>query len=149
MRGALVVIGLLLGGSLALLLMSRITDAPALATRPRASGELGILRAYGLEDDQPVALTPRRLNVLARPQRIAFQFTAEGTGPRFLRITLVTPASRWVMHQARVETPCDPCNLEYILAVDEDYGDHLTLLLTVEAPHDRTVTAEVQLQMRR
>ena len=149
MRGSLVVVGLLLGGGLTVLIMSRATDTPALATRPRASGELGILRAYGLEDDQLVGLSPRKLNVLGRPQRLAFQFTAEGTGPRFVRITLVTPVNRWVMHQQRIETPCDPCNLDNMLDVDEDYGDHLSLLLTVEAPHDRTVTAEVQLQMRR
>jgi len=117
------------------------------AERPEASGDVGMLAVYGQIRDTPTRLYPKRGAVLPRPQHLAFQFTAAGTGPRIVRIELVAGDHRSTMHEERIDAPKDRWSLGWVLLLDDNYPDLLEVEVVVEAPHARSVRSRIPLQL--
>lgn len=111
-------------------------QAVSFVPRPSATGEVGWLSVYAQVEGQAVRLQPSHRRSLQRPQDLSFQFDAEGTGPRHVRIELVTEdGRRAVVHEERFEAPIDKEPLGYLLRLDDTFPDALTLIIAVEAPH--------------
>jgi hypothetical protein len=117
-----------------------------LAERPAASGDTGMVIPYGLLDRGPIQLVPDQVNDLPRPQTLSFSFWARGTGPRVLRFELegLTEPSH---HEERVSAPADQVPLGFLMNLDGSIPDLVTLVITIEAPHTRSLTARYPLRL--
>lgn len=121
-------------------------QADRMVPRPAASGDVGFLGVYAQSPGGPVRLQPQRRVRLRRPQDIAFELDAEGTGPRQVRIELRSPDGRHdVVYEAAASTPARSLALDYVLHLDDRFPDELTLLVTVEAPHAMPYTSRYEL----
>lgn len=117
-----------------------------LVPRPEATGEVGFLAAYAQTPAGPVQLRHGERRDLARPQDIAFQWTARGTGPRLVRIQLEAEGRSDTVFERRMQ-PSVAENLEYVLKLGEDVPSEITIVATIEAPHDRAVVLEYPLRL--
>lgn len=136
-----------IGGAALLVAGLIIADRAPPVDRPEATGDVGVLAAYGQLESGPIRLLPTRRTILPRPQHLAFQFTAEGTGPRIARVELLTRGRRIVMHEERLEAPKEAWSLGSIITLDDTYPDELELVVVVEAPHARTVSSQIKLRL--
>ncbi|NJK89380.1 MAG: hypothetical protein HC923_08215 [Myxococcales bacterium] len=106
-----------------------------------ASGDVGIVRVFGQRDEGPVPLVPGRRNVLPRPQELAFELVAAGTGTRDVRIEVSwLDGRRQVVHEERAPATGTPRYLDFLLKLDESLPDRLRLYTIVEPPHDLNLT---------
>lgn len=109
--------------------------------RPSASGEAGRLEAYAQLPNGPARLWPGRPRTLPRPQHLAFRFTAEGTGPRTIRIEVDTSVERITAYERRHHAPANGEGLDYVLRLGEDMPDRIDVWVTIEAPHTQPVSS--------
>lgn len=109
--------------------------------RPPASGETGVLYAYAQTSKGPVRLQPGREGSFLRPQDIAFQFSVEGTGPRFVRVELEAGEVRSVLYEEKHEAPAFREALPLVVRLDERHPDRVGLTVFVEAPHRMTAVS--------
>ena len=116
--------------------------------RPSATGDVGRLEAYGQLPDGPVRLWPNRPRVLPRPQHLAFRFTAQGTGPRTIRIEVDTSVERITAYEQRHRTPAEGVPLDYVLKLGEQTPDHIDVWITIEAPHTSAVSSRFPVVLR-
>jgi hypothetical protein len=103
--------------------------------RPQGSGDVGSITVYAQRPEGPFRLQPGRLRALKRPQDLSFQWTVNGTGPRELRVEILSQGKTTVMHEERLSTPADQFPLEYVLHLDDKMPDELELVVSLEAPH--------------
>lgn len=99
------------------------------------TGDIGTIEVYGQTKKGPAKLPQDRRVPLPRPQDFAFQFTAEGTGPRFVRIEIETDGEVSVMYEDRHYAPQFKDSLGYTMRLSETAPDELTIVVTLEAPH--------------
>ncbi|MCK6550025.1 hypothetical protein L6R52_29595 [Myxococcota bacterium] len=125
----------------------RQQQTASFAERPAASGEVGIVLVYAQTERGPSRLQPGRVRALARPQPLAFQLTADGTGPRIARIELEAAGRRTVMHEERIEAPATEVMIDYVLELDERLPDDLVLHVVVEAPHAMSYQSSFPLKL--
>lgn len=102
---------------------------------PAATGDIGTVEVYGQTPDGPKKLPADRRVSLPRPQDLAFQFTSEGTGPRWLRIELDTGGDVSVLYEEQVTAPAFKDSLGYTFRMSEEAPDEVTVIVTLEAPH--------------
>ncbi len=127
-----------LGIGAALVLMAGLAVwGPTDGRRPDATGDAGIVLIYGQTPFGPVRLVPGEARTLTRPQDVAFQFTCNGTGPRVVRIEVVYDDVRDLMHEDKLVGPAQMEALEYLLRLDDRAPNELTIVTTIESPHDR------------
>jgi hypothetical protein len=110
-------------------------DGARRRARPAASGEVGVVAVYGRVDQGLLRLPPSTVTRLPRPQDLSFQLTADGTGPRVIKIEMETDVSRTLMVEERAFAPAKGDTLEYLLHLDQTAPDAFRLIVTVEAPH--------------
>lgn len=115
--------------------------------RPDASGDVGVLEVYGQQRDGPIRVWPDRPISLPRPQHIAFRFSAEGTGPRMVRIEVETSSRRYIAYERFHYAPASNESLEYVLQLAEETEDDAALWTTIEAPHARAVTSRFPVRL--
>jgi hypothetical protein len=131
---AAILLGIGLGGFGAAYLLYQ-SRAQMLVERPAATGDVGSVAVYAQFPSGPVRLQPGRRRIVPRPQDIAFQVTAAGTGPRIVRIEMIAGARRTVMHEEKLEAPMDRESLGYVLRLGDDAPDEVELAIVIEAPH--------------
>lgn len=102
---------------------------------PAATGDIGTVEVYGQTPQGPRKLPADRRVSLPRPQDIAFQFTAEGTGPRWLRIEIDVGGDIQVLWEEKVNAPAFKDSLGYTFRMGEEAPDEVTVIVTLEAPH--------------
>jgi hypothetical protein len=102
---------------------------------PAGSGDVGVVFAFGQGAGGAIRLVPDRETVLRRPQELTFQWWAEGTGPRRVRLELAIGEERTVEHDERVRAPADHEGLPLIMRLGDATPDRLEIVATVEAPH--------------
>jgi hypothetical protein len=115
--------------------------------RPPASGSVGSLHVYGQNEQGPLRLFPGRVWRLRRPQHLAFELQAEGSGPRSIYIELEAGSRRWRMHNERIQTPKINWYLEYIMDLDDNVPNFCTIIVRVVAPHARAVESRFVIQL--
>lgn len=127
---------LLLGAGLAATVIIGRAYLTAPETHAQGSGDPGFVAVYAQLPAGPVRLevgVPRRL---PRPQDLAFQWSAEGTGPRLIRIELMAEAGSVLLtHEERVMAPMTLDSLGWVLHLGDEYPDQLELVVTISAPH--------------
>lgn len=104
--------------------------------RPSGTGEVGIVTVYAQTAEGPRALRPGREVWLPRPQALAFELSAAGTGPRLVRVE-VDDGARRPVHEVKLAAPLDRWSLDWVARFGEAAPDRVTLHVVVEAPHDR------------
>ena len=115
--------------------------------RPAASGAVGVVEIYGQRKDGPIRVWPDRPVALPRPQHFAFRFSAEGTGPRLVRIEVETSSRRYVAYERFHYAPASNESLEYVLQLAEETEDEVELSTTIETPHARAVTSRFPVRL--
>jgi superfamily I DNA and RNA helicase len=106
--------------------------------RPPATGDVGYVAVYAQLASGPQPLQVGRRRQLHRPQDLAFQFSAEGSGPRIIRIELHDEDGKIVvMHEEIVEAPKSAWSLDYVLTLDDEAPDALEIVVALDAPHTR------------
>lgn len=134
MRSALV-----LGAGAAVLVAAALALwGPTGRPRPEATGDAGIVLAYGQTPAGPVRLVPDELRTLGRPQDFAFQFTCDGSGPRVVRIELAHGDTKDLLFEDVMHGPAEMEAIGYLLHLDDRAPNEVTIVTTVESPHDRT-----------
>lgn len=118
-----------------------------LAERPVATGDVGVLRVYGQLESGPALLRPGMRRELPRPNDLAFQFDAQGIGPRQLRIEIDDGVQRRVMHEVRLVAPQDHAPLAYVMHLDDAWPELLQVTVTVEAPHAQSVQSTLPIRL--
>ncbi|MCC7385650.1 MAG: hypothetical protein IT384_27625 [Deltaproteobacteria bacterium] len=108
--------------------------------RPEATGDVGFLAVYAQLERGPVRLVPNERTQLPRPQDLTFQWVVQGSGPRLVRIELVTGSERLVLHEEKLQAPSDQVPLTYMLHLDDTAPNELSVVVTIEAPHARALT---------
>ncbi len=114
---------------------------------PAATGDIGTVEVFGQTPDGPKKLPEDRRVSLPRPQDIAFQFTAEGTGPRWLRIEIDTGGDVQVLWEELVTAPAYKDALGYTFRMGEEAPDEVTMIVTLEAPHAMSRVARYPLRL--
>jgi hypothetical protein len=136
-----VLVAVLLGfgfASFTVAFLVRHKQRELMSDRPEGSGDVGSVAVYAQLHAGPVKLQVGRKRVLERPQHVAFQFTAEGTGPREVRIEIVEPEGRsTLMNETVLDAPKQDYTLDYVLDLGDDIPDVLTLVVGIDAPHAR------------
>lgn len=125
----------------------RRQQTASFAERPAATGDVGIVIVYAQTDRGPSRLQPGRVRALMRPQPLAFQLTAEGSGPRIARIELEASGKRAVMHEERIDAPAREAMIDYVLELDEHLPDDVVLHVVVEAPHAMSTQSSFPLRL--
>ena len=115
--------------------------------RPSATGDIGLLEAYGQLSDGPVRLWPDRVRRLPRPQDVAFRFSADGTGPRLVRIEVDTRDERITAYERMHSAPIHNESLDYVLQLSEEVPDRVDVWVTIEAPHASAVVSRFMLHL--
>ena len=124
-------------------------DREVLREPPPATGQTGVLLAFGQLPDGPLQLHHGLPMHFYRPQHIAFQLKVNGTGPRQVQVELDDGRRRYTMYVARVECPTDGeyLNLPYVLYLDDRFPNALDVIVTVEAPHAVAATSTFPLRL--
>lgn len=120
---------------------------PTGGRRPDATGDAGIVLVYGQTPAGPVRLVPGEVRTLTRPQDLAFQFSCDGTGPRVIRIEVAYDEVRDLMHEDKLRGPAEMEALEYLLRLDDRAPNELTIITTIESPHDRPRVLEHRIKL--
>lgn len=138
----------LLGIGVALVIVAALALwGPVGVERPHATGDTGVLLAYGQTPDGPVRLLPDEVRTLNRPQDFAFQLTCDGTGPRIVRIELVAGDQRDLVHEERMNGPAEMESLSFVLHLDDRAPNDFALVTTVTAPHTRPRTVRYPVRL--
>lgn len=141
LAGLFVAVGLLALHGAAVLLEG------ARAPRPEGAGEIGEVTVYAQSPRGPVPLTAGRTARLARPQALAFQLSARGTGPRLVRLAVDTGEGAQHLHEEQILAPARQVSLRHVARFGEEAPDALTLEVTVEAPHARPRTRRYPIRL--
>lgn len=115
------------------LALDRVTRAPI--PRPPSTGEVGEVTVYVQTVEGPYPLTAGRTSVLPRPQSVAFQVSAVGSGPRLVRVDLEDANTRRTLYEGRFMAPFSSYSLPFVARFGETAADHLVVTVAVEAPH--------------
>lgn len=126
----------------ALLVQQSQREKAGLVERPKATGELGVVHAFAqLPERGPVLLRVGTETLVPSPQSISFQWSVEGTGPRFIRVATQEGDTVTVQFEMELQAPAHQENLERLLEIHDGWPHQFDLLITVEAPHAAAVTA--------
>ena len=117
------------------------------SSRPAASGETGVLWVFAQTSKGPVRLRPGVGGAFPRPQDLAFQFSVDGTGPRFVRIELEAAHQRSVIYEEQHWAPAERDSLPVVLRLDERYPDEVEVTVVVEAPHRMNAVSRFPLRL--
>jgi hypothetical protein len=136
------------GAALVVVLAIHRDRAKNMVSRPEAEGEVGTLTVNAQLPDRLLELAPQSVVRLPRPQDLAFQFTAAGSGPRRIRIEEEDgDGRRTVLHEQNVKAPADHESLGFLVRLDQSTSDTLKLIVTVEAPHAQAVVSKYGLRL--
>lgn len=138
--GALSALGVFVLG----LVVWRLAATPDL---PAGTGDIGTVEVYGQTPKGPQKLPADRQVSLPRPQDFAFQFTAEGTGPRWIRIALESRGEVSVLYEEVHEAPAFKDSLGFTFRMSEEAPDEATMIVTLEAPHAMTREARYPVRL--
>lgn len=105
--------------------------------RPPSAGEVGEVVVYAQFPNGPRPLRAGQKTTLRRPQHLVFRVHAVGTGPRWLRVELETETEIQTLHEAHLVAPLENHPLGFIARFGERDPDRFTVVVRVEAPHDR------------
>jgi hypothetical protein len=146
-RVAAVLLGI--GGASVVMIYAIHRDrARNMVPRPEAEGDVGTLTVNAQLPDRLLELAPESVVRLPRPQDLAFQFTARGSGPRRVRVEEEDgDGRRTVLHEEAVLAPADRESLGFLVHLDQSTPDTLKLVTTVEAPHAHAVVAKYGLRL--
>ena len=110
--------------------------------RPPATGELGVIHAFAqLPERGPVLLRVGAETLVPSPQSISFQWSVEGTGPRYIRVASEEAGVTTIHFEMELSAPAKMENLPRLLEIGDGWAHRFDLLITVEAPHAAAVTA--------
>jgi hypothetical protein len=126
---------LLLAGVTALVVVGKNTlHGPP--SKAEATGDVGFVTVYAQLARGPVRLEPNQDRVVPRPQDLAFQWTADGTGPRNIHIEVATASGEILAtHDERVFAPMKLDSLGWVVHLGDAQPDHLAVVVTISAPH--------------
>ncbi|MFO0728384.1 MAG: hypothetical protein U1E65_31705 [Myxococcota bacterium] len=141
-RGAIGGALLVLAGLVALVIVGKNTfQGPT--SKAEGSGDVGFVTVYAQLARGPVRLEPKQDRVVPRPQDLAFQWTAEGTGPRNIHIEVRTVGPEpevLAAHDERVFAPMKLDSLGWVVHLGDAQPDHLEVVVTISAPHTASRT---------
>ncbi|MEO1230674.1 MAG: hypothetical protein AAFZ18_17395 [Myxococcota bacterium] len=146
MRPLIQAIGLILAGLAALGLTAWLIFG-ASGSRPASSGDVGEVVVFAQFPDGPRPLPVGRPSALRRPQSLAFRVSAEGQGPRRLRVDVESPTGLRTLHEETLRAPLDRHHLNFVARFGERDPDRWTLVVVIEAPHDRPRVRRYPIQL--
>lgn len=124
------------------LVQLRQREQARMVERPAATGELGVIHAFAqLPERGPVLLRVGAEQLIPSPQSISFQWSVEGTGPRYVRVVTEDERGATVQFELSLTAPAAMENLPRLLEIDDAWPHRFDILITVEAPHAAAVTA--------
>lgn len=124
------------------LVQQRQRREAGLLERPAATGELGVVHAFAqLPGRGPVLLRVGAETLIPSPQSISFQWSVDGTGPRYVRVVTEDERGASVQFELSLTAPAAQENLPRLLEIDDAWPHRFDLLITVESPHAAAVTA--------
>lgn len=136
------VLGVMVALGAAGLVQLRQRQEARLVERPFAAGELGVVHAFAqLPGRGPVLLRVGTETLIPSPQSISFQWSVEGTGPRYIRVSTEDERGASVQFELTLAAPAQQENLPRLLEIDDAWPHRFDILITVEAPHAAAVTA--------
>ncbi len=108
---------------------------------------MGRVEVFAQLPGGPALLSPGRRRRLPRPQDIAFRFSVGGSGPRFIRIEVVTSDQRHPMYEAFHYAPTKNEALDYVLELGDHAPDQVEIVVTVDAPHTASITSRFPIEL--
>ncbi len=136
------VLGVLVALGAAGLVQTSLRREARIVERPSAAGDLGVVHAFAqLPGRGPVLLRVGAETLVPSPQSISFQWSAEGNGPRYIRIATEEAGVTTIHFEMELSAPARQESLPRLLEIGDGWPHRFDLLITVESPHSAAVTA--------